>query len=128
MKTKALAVLVLLLAAGPLLAGGLHYNGFHIEGEIVSSTLQPFQAPGPPGAGLEDVCLLRVAPHFHWAAIERTDVLVWMQGGTTEECLDWGENRRGAVVILDGYLASYEIGSASVSAVKPTHVSVTDQP
>lgn len=127
MKTKALAVLVLFLAAGPLLAGGLDYNGFHVEGEIVSSALQPFQAPGPPGAGLEDVCFLRVSPYFHHAAPERTDVLVWMQGGATEECLEWGENRRGDVISLHGYLASYEIGGLSVSAVKPTHLSVVGQ-
>lgn len=94
------------------------YNSFHLEATIVSSELQSFEAPGPPGSGPEAVCLLRLQPYFHIELPEQPEVDVWMQGGAVPHCLEWGEERRGDNVVVDGYLARVEAGGIVRTAVK----------
>ena len=105
-----------------------HYNGFRVEGELLSGTLQSFKAPGPEGSVPEAVCLLRVQPYFHFALPEQPPVDLWMQGGAVVHCLEWGENRKGARVQATGYLKAFSLGGGLVTAVKPVDLSVTDQP
>jgi hypothetical protein len=103
------------------------YNGFHLEGTIVSSELQGFKAPGPPGAGTEPVCLLRIQPYFHVHLPEQPEVEVWVQGGGAALCLDWGRERRGDLVTVDGYLSRVEAGGVVRMAVKPLDLSISKE-
>jgi hypothetical protein len=101
------------------------YNGFHLEGTIVSSELQSFESPGPPGAGPEPVCLLRIQPYFHVHLPEHPEVEVWVQGGGAALCLDWGRERRGDLVTVDGYLSRVEAGGVVRMALKPLNLDIS---
>lgn len=128
--------LVVASFAGALLAGTAlaqspppnAYNGFHLEGTIVSSALQPFKVPGPPGAGEEAVCLLRVQPYFHVHLPEHPEVDVWVQGSGVVHCLEWGEERRGDLVTVEGYLAVVEIEGEGRVVAKPLEMSISEAP